>query len=183
MVGRVRTPFHGYVPTVPVHRSALVGANPTAAEAVSVHPATGHLVDGERTSRDWALVVDADPGARAQLCHAFAALGYRPVACADAVAARAELSSRPSWPAVVVVDLDTPTARSLAGVCRHRPDVPLVVCARRGSNVLRSSGVDADGVLAKPLDLVRAVAELRTAVRRPAAQRLAIRRARRALRD
>lgn len=153
------------------------------AEAAAAHPASDPRVSAERSARDWALVVDGDSLNRRQMSHAFAALGYHPVACADAVAARAELSAHRGAPAVIVLDLDTPMALSIARVARHRPEVPVVVCGRKGSDVLRDSRVDMDAFLAKPLNLVRAVAELRTTVRRPTAQRLAIRQARRALRD
>lgn len=135
------------------------------------------------STRPWALVVDANASDNACIAHAVAALGYEVVTASDAQSGRQRLLSRGGHPNLVVLDGATRHALGLMGSVRSRHEVPVVVAATRGSRPARFLGSQADGYLVKPLNLARAITELRAATRRTPAQRLAIRKARALLAD
>ena len=146
---------------------------------MTVHPAAN--LRTECAIAGWSLVVSADPATRVHLRHALTALGQVPVSVSDCVAAREELLRRGGRPMVVVIDSDTRHATSLVTGASRLRDAAVVICATRGSAAVRTAGVEADGYLAKPLELAKSIAEIRAIVRRSPAERLAIRRARRSL--
>lgn len=163
------------------------------AESVTAHPSAGHLLRpalgaepnfhwaNEFEPGRWALVVDSDPLARAQLRHALAALGYEVVEAPDVTRGREALRCHGGRPGVMILDSSTRHAIGLVRGVSPGHEIPVIVSGRRGSGFVRYLGVEADGFLAKPLVLAKVISEIRATARRTPAQRLAIRRARRTL--